>query len=196
MPRKNYNGFKVPSKSGPRCTKCIPYMYDMIKEANPLLLENEDVKTAFNSFVECLQKYETLYYCNNRFKYNNGIKIRENTDENCVLNLHAINCRFSYDTEAYKLEIKTKHFKECKDVINHYEPLYHLIKRDVVPHMEIKRWEITSKKDIEHFHNLIEEGQENIKIYERSIETTRKLMAKHAESALALYSPPETTKFD
>jgi len=188
--KDKYDGFKVPPKKGPAATKCATYIYQMIKEANPKLL-NEDVKKAFNNFVECLLKYDNLYSWTGR-KYRDGIKIVENNEMTCVINLKSINCRFSYDHE-YSMELKKKLIMESCDVINHYIPLYDLIKRDVVPFMEIKQWEITSKIEIERYHKAIEREEKTITYFEKAIETARRTMCEYAEKAVALQSPPETT---
>ena len=73
-----YNGFKVPARTGPSSTRCVNHIYDMIKEAAPTLLERDDVRTAFNNFVECLRKYDTEIESWVPPKYNRysiGIKI-------------------------------------------------------------------------------------------------------------------------
>ena len=75
-----YNGFKVPARTGPSSTRCVNHIYDMIKEAAPTLLERDDVRTAFNNFVECLRKYDTEIESWVPPKYNRysiGIKIDE-----------------------------------------------------------------------------------------------------------------------
>lgn len=190
--KDKYDGFKVPSTKGPAATKCVTYIYQMIKEANPKLL-NEDVKKAFNNFVECLLRYDTLYSWTGR-KYRDGIKIVENNEKTCIINLKSINCRFNYDND-YNTESKNKLIAESCDVLNHYIPLYDLIKRDVVPYMEIKQWEITSKFEIERYHKAIEREEKTIIYFEKAIETARKAMCEYAEKAVALQSPPETTTF-
>ena len=60
MSRKNrYNGFNVPDKiTGPRSTRFFNYLYGMIKESAPALLEREDVRKAYNQIVECCFKYD------------------------------------------------------------------------------------------------------------------------------------------
>lgn len=59
MPRNNNNnGYNVPNKSEPRSTRFFNYLYGMIKEAVPALLEREDVRKAYNQIVECCLKYD------------------------------------------------------------------------------------------------------------------------------------------
>jgi len=196
-----YNGFKVPSKTGPKQTKCVVHIYNMIKEANPLLLDNPDVKNAFNDFVSCLLKYDALeshtskYYKSlNGLNSTNGIRLIEHTTKNCFENLKRLNCKFNY-AYTYTDELKTKIFEESFDVINWYIPLYDLIKRDVVQHMELAHWKVKSKKDIEYYHKLIEKEEVNIRTYQGLINTSRQSMCTYAERALSLHNPPELTTF-
>ena len=197
-----YNGFKVPSKTGPKQTKCVVHIYNMIKEANPLLLDNPDVKKTFNDFVDCLLKYDmieshTSAYdkSSNGINSSNGIRLVEHTKELCTQNLKRLNCKFNYEYTGLKGELKTKMIEDSFDIVNCYVPLYELIKRDVVPHMELKNWKVKSKKDIEFYHKLIEREEAIIKNYEASINASRQNMCSYAERALALQNPPELTTF-
>lgn len=192
MPKKDrYNGFKVPSKNGPKQTRCITHIYGMMKEANPLLLENPDVKKAFNDFVDCLLKYESLEsFTIKRDKYLTGIKI--DNEKSCVENFISLHCKFDFE---YRNDID-RLSKESANVINSYIPLYDLIKRDVIPYMEIKTWEIVSKREIEHCHRMIQREEDSIKSFEESIRHSRRSMCKYAQRAVDLRNPPETTTFD
>ena len=90
------------------------------------------------------------------------------------------------------MEIKEK----SNDIIKTYNILYDLIKRDVVPYMELKQHEISSKKDIEYYHRCMEKLENDIKVYERSIESHRKSISEYATKCIALQNPPNYTKFD
>lgn len=198
-PKKlKHNGFDLPPKSGPKSTKCAKYIYEMIKEAKPELLDREDVKKAFNDFVACLRKYDTLEsYTYAYSKYTVGIKIEENTESKCIDNFKALNCKFNYENDVYRnIDLKTKLRTECFDVVTAYVPLYDLIKRDIIPYMELKNWVIRSKKEIEYFHRLIEREEATIKHYEKSIERSRQFMCDYAKKALAWQDPPVTTSFE
>lgn len=197
LQKSKTDGFNVP-KSNIKSTKCAKYIYDMIKEGKPELLSRNDVKNAFNNFVECLKKYngtlESNTYIRNKYS---GIKIGENTEKESLDNCKAINCKFNYENEVYRnIELKNKLLCECFDIINSYVPLYDLIKHDIIPYMEIKTWEIKSKKEIEYFHRLIEREENNIKLFEKSIERSRQLMFDYAQKALTWQKPPETTIFN
>jgi hypothetical protein len=183
-----YNGFKVPSKSGPITTKCVIHIYDMIKEAAPTLIERDDVRIAFNNFVDCLRKYDGViesWIPSAKYKYNSGIKINEN---NKFEPLKGLACRFRYTYNDIS--------ESAKIILNAYRPLYDLIKRDIVPYMEIKHWEIRNKKDTEKYHKIIEKEERNIKTFEEAIQNARKVICEYAEKALALQTPPTVTKFD
>jgi archaellum component FlaC len=86
--------------------------------------------------------------------------------------------------------------KDSKDIADTYTVLYELIKRDIVPYMETKQHEISSKKEIEYYHNQMEKLERDIKMYEQSINDTRKTLCEYAEKALKLQQPPTLTKFD
>ena len=189
MPKIKNNGFNIPNT---KTTKCAKHIYGMIKEANSKLLDNEDVKKAFNDFVTCLSKYEekisSIVPCR-RDKYSSGIKIVENTENNAIKNTRILNCYFTYRPDIEEKEVAI-------DIINMYSPLYELIKRDVIPYMELKEWEITSVYEIEFCHNQIEKYEKNMKYHQDNINSIRRSICEYGEKALAAQIPPETTKFD
>jgi hypothetical protein len=192
-----YNGFKVPPKSGPRSTRCVNHIYDMIKEADPTLLERDDVRIAFNNFVDCLRKYDTeieSWVPSKYNRYKTGIMIDEN---NKYSHLKGLPCRFKNEYSAYNNpDIKKQLTSDINAVLNAYKPLYELIKRNVVPYMEVKEWELKSKKDIDLYHKYMERLERDIKTYELSINQTRKSICEYAEKCLALQKPPNITTFD
>ena len=192
-----YNGFKVPARTGPSSTRCVNHIYDMIKEAAPTLLERDDVRTAFNNFVECLRKYDTEIESWVPPKYNRysiGIKIDET---NKYSNLKGLTCRFKNEYSAYNNpEIKKKLTDDIIIILNAYKPLYELIKRNVVPYMEVKEWELKSKKDIDVYHKYMEKLERDVKTYEHCINQTRKTICEYAQKCLALQTPPNITTFD
>jgi hypothetical protein len=192
-----YNGFKVPPKSGPRSTRCVNHIYDMIKEAAPTLLERDDVRIAFNNFVDCLRKYDTeieSWVPPKYNRYNLGIKIDIN---NKYSHLKGLNCRFKNEYSAYNNpDIKKTLTNDTNVILNTYKPLYELIKRNVVPYMEIKDWELKSKKDIDVYHKYMEKLERDIKTYEQCVNQTRKTICEYAQKCLALQTPPNITTFD
>lgn len=192
-----FNGYKIPSKAGPKSTKYIPHLYGMIKEAAPALLERDDVRTAFNNFVDCLRKYDDSLesWAPAKYsKYTTGIKLNEKDQYSY---LKGLPCRFKGEYESWRnADTKKKLMEDSNDILKAYMPLYDLIKRDVVPYMEIKQWEITSKKDVERYHTAMERLERDIKGFEQSIINTRKTLCEYAERALKLQQPPTVTKFD
>lgn len=220
--KDKFNNFTIPPRNTTTYSKTVKHIYDMIHEAAPQLLERADVRDAFNTFVEFLKKYNnilTSWSNGQHYKYASGVKI---TDDS----LNCLNCRIYYgpdtwtadfikDTEAKWLSfihdkqsnIQPNHLlvsnvptkkgiMDSSDIINAYKPLYDLIKRDVVPYMEIKDWEIKSKKKIEYYHYLIERDEQNIKNLQKTIEKIRKNMSDNAESVLQLRIRPQVTVFD
>ena len=192
-----YNGFKVPARTGPSSTRCVNHIYDMIKEAAPTLLERDDVRTAFNNFVECLRKYDTEIESWVPPKYNRysiGIKIDET---NKYSNLKGLTYRFKNEYSAYNNpDIKKKLTDDIIIILNAYKPLYELIKRNVVPYMEVKEWELKSKKDINVYHKYMEKLERDVKTYEQCVNQTRKTICEYAQKCLALQTPPNITTFD
>jgi hypothetical protein len=191
-----YNGFKIQPRTR-NVTKWTLYIYEMIKEAKPELLSVELVKSAFNNLVDCVIKYENnletwipAKYC--RYNKTSGIVLKD--DYYSMLN--GIPGRWNYTWQQQndpiiRVEIKQK----SKDIIDTYSVLYELIKRDVVPYMETKYHEITSKKEIERYHTQMEKLERDIKVYEASIIAARKTLCEYAEKALKLQQPI-ISKFD
>lgn len=212
--KDKFNNFNIPPRSTTSYSKSVKHIYDMINEAAPHLLERDDVRNAFNNYVEFLKKYNDILesWSNGvKYKYGSGVKI---TDEYCVTSL---NCRIAYssdkwtpafikDVEARWLQHKNDKpifnvqvkivIMDSHDIINAYKPLYDLIKRDVVPYMEIKDWEIKSKRNIEYLHSLIEKDEQIIKNIEQSIEKYRRNMSDSAQKVLEWRIRPQTTVFD
>jgi len=193
-----YNGFKVQPRTR-KVTKWTLYVYEMIKEAKPELLSVDLVKDAFNNLVECLIKYESSLETSLPQKYykyrkdGNGIILKN--DYYSMLN--GIPGKWNYTWQQQNDPIIREEIKQkSKDITDTYTVLYELIKRDIVPYMEKKQWEITSKKDIEYYHNQMEKLERDIKMYEQSIINTRKTLCEYAEKALKLQQPPVLTKFD
>jgi hypothetical protein len=193
-----YNGFKIQPRTR-KVTKWTLYLYEMIKEVKPELLSVDLVKDAFNNLVDCLIKYEDNLETWTPPKYSkygktgNGIVLK--VDSYTMLN--GIPGRWNYTWQQQndpiiRVEIKQK----SNDIIDTYTVLYELIKRDIVPYMEKKQWEISTKKDIEYYHNQMEKLERDIKMYEQSIINTRKTLCEYAEKALKLQQPPVLTKFD
>ena len=190
---EKYNGFKVNTRM--QSTRCIPHIYEMMKSANPTLLEREDVKKAFNDFVEFLIKYNDSFQSTKPTKHNKyttGVKLKIKKDY-----LAELNFRFIYpQNKMWSSELTRKFDEYSNEFLTYYTPLYDLIKRDVIPYMEIKDWEIKSKNMIEYYHRLIEREEVDIKRYELYINQSRSRMGEYAEKALVYHNPPETTKFD
>lgn len=190
-----YNGFKVPPKSR-AATRWTIYIYDMIKEAKPELIENAAVKDAYNNLVECLIKYEgniESWVPAKYRKYTMGIKpINDSYGFT-----HGFPLRWSYNWQQQNDPIARKELKEkSDDILTVYTVLYDLIKRDVVHYMEVKQHELTSKKDVEYYHRCMEKLENDIKVYERGIESYRKSICDYAKKCIALQTPPTLTKFD
>lgn len=190
-----YNGFKVPSK-GNQSTRWCLHIYSMMNEANPELRQREDIKNAYNALIECLLEYEgelTSWVPAKYSRYTTGIKLSKSS----YGYFDCLPLRFNNEYDAYHNADIKKRFQEVSaKVLQTYTPLYDLIKRDVVPYMELKHHETASKKDIEYYHNQMEKLERTIKQYETGIVDTRKLLCEYAQKCLKLSEPPVLTKFD
>lgn len=193
-----YNGFKVPTRTR-KSTKWAIYLYDMIKEAKPELLSVDLVKDAYNNLVDCLSKYENTletWLPSKYYKYSkDGNGIMPKSDY--YSSLMGIPGKWNYTWQQQNDPIiKEQIKKDGKDITDTYNILYELIKRDIVPYMEVKQHEIKSKKDVEYYHNQMEKLERDIKTYENLIVQTRKTLCEYAQKALKLQEPPVLTKFD
>jgi hypothetical protein len=192
-----YNGFKVPDKKTPS-TRWAIYLYDMIKEAKPDLLKREDVRNEYNNLITCLRKYDGFIESSipsKYYKYSRGIDIigkgvtvlngwefrwiSDNAYNNPQRNVHS--------------EKKTEFITEVKQV---YAPLYELIKRDIIPYMELKQHEITSKFQIERYHYKMEKVERTIKAYESRIADLYKELGQLSEEVMKCKEPPNLTVFE
>jgi hypothetical protein len=167
-----------------------------MKEGTPELLEREDVKKAYNDFVECLDSYagrleswKTPKYS----RYTTGIK----PDANSYSVFGSMPIRFLNEYESWNKPDLKKQIQDDSVVIKaKYAALYELIKRDLVHYMERKNHEITSKKTLEDYHRRIEKLEKDIASWEASIEWGRKTICELAQKSLDIAAGPKLTVFD
>jgi len=191
-----YNGFKVPDKKTPS-TRWAIYLYDMIKEAKPDLLKREDVRNEYNNLITCLRKYDGFIESSipsKYYKYNRGIDIIGEVVSGLLYPFRWIhdNAYNNPQRNVYS-EKKTEFNTEIKQV---YAPLYELIKRDIIPYMELKQHEITSKSQIERYHYQMGKVERTIKVYESRIADLYKEMGKLSEEVIKCKEPPNLTVFE
>jgi hypothetical protein len=193
-----YKGFNVPSKSCRR-HKSTPWgyhVYHMIKEAKPELLEREDVRQAYNNLIDCLRKYEGQLesWAPNRYhKYKIGIKLAPYEHSE----LQSIPARFFEEYHAINNpDLKLKLKEQAEDIVNSYIPLYDLIKRDVVPYMEMKQHEIDKAEWLKLYKYRIEKLESKILYWEDCIEEAQKQILECAEKMLAKQAPPVFSTFE
>jgi hypothetical protein len=194
--KDKYNGFTVPNKTS-RLKACC-HIFEMIKEANPDLLDKEDVKKAYNDFVACCEKYDTLesWIPSKSYKYKQNIKL-ESPSTNQYNIFRGLNFRWPYMYNNWHIPtIKKEIIENTNAIIESYTVLYDLIKRDVVPYMERKQWELTKDKDIEQINEQISRYEAHIKYLEKTIIENRANICNLAKKAIDTMNPPEPTKFD
>ena len=118
---EKYNGFKVNTRM--QSTRCIPHIYEMMKSANPTLLEREDVKKAFNDFVEFLIKYNDSFESTKPTKHNkytSGVKLNIGKAY-----LAELNFRFIYpQNKMWSSELTRKFDEYSNEFLTYYTPLY------------------------------------------------------------------------
>jgi di/tripeptidase len=200
--KEKFSGFTVPGKRDH--TKACIHMYEMIKEANPELLDREDVKKAYNDFVALCKTYDNLesWIPYKSYKYIQNIKLESESSNEYHL-FKGLNFRWLHMYNNWNNPVLRKEFIDNTNIIlNSYTILYELIKRDVVPYMERKEWERTKDKNIETYNNQIARYEDDIKAFEKTIKTyekyitdTRAKICELAKKALNTLNPPEPTKF-
>ena len=193
-----YNGFNVPNPRGwQSCFKGAVYLYKMIQEAKPELLQNDGVRKAYNDFVEFLKNNYDLIYSTTPAKsykyYPNNIKV----DPNNKLDVNSALYKYYIYNTCFTVNISVKNVDEVKENFDkYYIPLYDLIKRDVIPYMELKEWEQRREIDTEYYGAAIQKSQNIIKYYQTEIEKLEKKIYDMAQKSLELQSPPTLSSFD
>jgi hypothetical protein len=203
LKKDKYNGFTVPNKTS-RLRACY-HIFEMIKEANPDLLDREDVRKAYNDFVSCCDKYDTLesWIPSKSYKYIQNIKLESESDNQYYI-FRGLNFRWP---GLYNIinnpDSKKDVINNTNDIIEKYIVLYDLIKKDVVPYMERKEWERTKDKTIEGYNNQIARYEDDIKAFEKMIKSyekyirdTQEKICNLAKKAIDTMNPPEPTNFD
>ena len=192
-----YNGFKVPNKDI-LSTRWAIHVYNMIKEAREELLQREDVRVAYNNLVEGLLKYDGLlqsYIPTKYSKYNTAIDLLKRGIE--IFHCHPF--RWIYDNDftiPNRNEIVRKRQEFRVEFEKFYTPLFDLIKRDVIPYMELKQHEINSKWKIQGFHYRMGKIEKTIKMYESRIADLYKEMGELSAEVIKCNEPPPLTVFE
>jgi hypothetical protein len=203
---KNH-GFNVPKKDCHYCVKGCIYIYKMIEEANKELLERLDVREAYNNFVECCLKYgDNLHshipskYATYHHKLRPFLGCDESTQTYCLP------FGFRYPKSSNSVineENKKKEEDGTKNILEKYTVLYDLIKRDLIPYMEQKSWEVTCKEEttncnsqIQVFNTRIKECEDVISRYQETISKYQGYIAELAQRAIDAQKPPVLTSFD
>lgn len=196
--KEKNNGFNVPVKSrAPTSTKWAIYIFEIIKEAAPQLLEREDVKTAYNSFVECLSLHSPSFRTTMPFKSN-----KYNVYNLIIDKVEKLPLYLDYNYTNYNVS-REERIKEKDAIFNSYIPLYELIKRDVIPYMQQREHEQQKVSMTKLYRRRMERNEERIKRLEASvralqkqIEKEQKRVAEYATAIIKLDIPPEPVTFD
>ena len=200
-----YNGFKVPSKFDRTARWCL-HIYTLIKEARQELLQRDDVRTAYNNLVDCLNKYKGSYESvrvRPYMKYTSYIRI--NPSDPLVITHITMYGDGGWDMETGSWTIEEDFntdeglikIEACRtDIMNIYGPLYELIKRDVIPYMEMKTYERIKSDRSKYYRSRMKRLESVIKTAEDKIEKTREKMVEYSKQYDKLKKPPKLTVFD
>jgi len=181
--KDKYNGFKVPPK------KCIHestpwalHVYNIISEAKPELLLRDDVKIAYNNFVDLLIRLDSAgvqsWIPDGAYKYKGIIPVDGIINKSLpfsseeLINMDYIDKIVPYLEEAANIL--------DREIIRVYSVLFELIKADVVPYIENKESEKirNTKKAI--LRRTIKNIEKDIQKLEKEIEEKRKLLCEYA----------------
>jgi len=147
--------------------------------------------------VEGLLKYDGLlqsYIPTKYSKYNTGIDLLKRGIE--IFQCHPF--RWIYDNDFTihnRDEIVRKRQEFCVQFEKFYTPLFGLIKRDVINHMELKQHEINSKWKIQGCHYRMGKIEKTIKMYESRIADLYKEMGELSAEVIKCKGPPLLTVF-
>lgn len=175
-PKKIVWNVPVP-RAAIRSTHWARHIYTMIKEANPALLQRDEIRDAYNNLVNCLIAHRDSLMSYSPYpgsKYHQGI----NYD---TLQAFSSSRIMSILPES-QLKLTPERFKSMVATIYAtYEPLYQLIKDDVVPYMTriVTERENKSKKDsyTRNLNRLLEQQMKTIRQYQ----TTMAFMQKEID---------------
>lgn len=187
-----YNGFHYPLKKV-KSTRWAIHIYDIINEANPELLKRSDVQTAYNNLIQCLRSYDGFFESwipKKDFKYDVGIKMVESS----LIYLGSIPGRFIFNPNISDYSLKTK--TAAEDIIKTYLILYELIKRDVVPYMEIKHHETTCQDKIKAYCLEMINIENKIKKLHELAAQYQNDLCRISQKIEEIQKPPKITVFD
>lgn len=150
-----------------RSTHWARHIYFMIKEANPTLLQRDDIRDAYNHLVNCLILHgnSVVSYSPHLYsKYHQGIKF--DTLQSFYTS-RTISLLPEQHAEQYRVIVE--------DIYAAYEPLYRLIKDEVVPYMAqiVKEKEYKDKKSGYTYalNRLLDQQMKTIKHYQSAMST-------------------------
>ena len=206
-----YNGFKVPSKFDRTARWCL-HIYTLIKEARQELLQRDDVRTAYNNLVDCLNKYKDSYVSvrvRPYMKYCSYIRIKPSDP---LVITHIVYGdeqgdvedggwdedigEWTIEEEHYTVEGQVKIQACLIDIMNTYAILYELIKRDVIPYMETKLHQQVNERMSKYYRYRMKALESVIKTAEDKITKTQEKMVLYSQQYEELQIPPKLTVFD
>ena len=204
-----YNGFNVPSRFN-RTARWCTHIYTLIKEARQD--KRDDVRTAYNNLVDCLNKYKDSYVSvrvRPYMKYCSYIRIKPSDplvithivygdeqgdveDGGWDEDIGEWTIEEDHDTVEGQVKIQA-----CLiDIMNTYGLLYELIKRDVIPYMEMKTHERARSRKSKYYRSRMKSLESVIKTAENKIEKAKDNMLLYSIQYHELQKPPKLTVFD
>jgi hypothetical protein len=164
-----------------RSTHWARHIYTMIKEANPALLQRDDIRDAYNHLVNflILQRDSVITYPPAAHaKYRAGIQYDTLQSFSNSRTINLLPGQYAYGAEQFRAIVST--------IYDAYLPLYQLIKDEVVPYMAriVKEKEYKDKKSgyTQSLNRLLEQQMKTIKQYQ----STMSYMQKQIDEYTAL----------
>jgi hypothetical protein len=160
-------GFNVPDPRNQifRVSGYAKYIYEMIAEAAPQLLQDENVKNAYNIFVNYMHAnsgYITSYY------------------PTSITNYPPISMNHTIYYTAVYYSLTDKVLKEtiANTIKQHFTALVQLLNTDVVSYVNAKHKAIVNKREIASLEKSIKKYEDKITQYQKDIVYCRERIAK------------------
>jgi hypothetical protein len=121
-------------KNNKKINRQFRWYYDMMKECNPAMLDNEEIIKAYNALVDVCHKYyneicPSYHFSHKCYKYSKNLLSYSTYSEWNKL------CGFPVD---YSSELNDE---ACKEILDCYKPFYDLVHKDLHAFMEKKEKE-------------------------------------------------------
>lgn len=172
------HGFKVPTTKNDICgAAALKWCYGIISEAAPELLENEEVKKAYNDLVDVCAKYPNLWSFHTTGRYMHRYS-KDNIDYGFPARL-PINSDMT-DMIKWREESEKRYTSE-EEIRSYYKKLYNLIGDKVETYMAKKDKRIKYVEKIEKAREYIKNAEDTYTRLEKEKNTVQEKINNHNE---------------